>query len=193
MQLSPQPFQIIVAPMPLSDPNDIDFQGYCDHLHHDSCAQCSQFQDVLNVLENECANARCAEEDKADMVHVFQQARIAIMTWKAHLLRSVHQDEAKHSVLDKLDCRSVLLVQDWAMKYMPRKFREAQSDWFAKRGLPWHITVAIRRSEDNKHFEAKTIVHVFQSCSQDSATVSGIMLDCLVSLTLENFINCHSM
>ncbi|KAK3739225.1 hypothetical protein QZH41_004334 [Actinostola sp. cb2023] len=166
----------------LRDPNDIDFQGYCDHLHHDSCAQCSQFQDVLNVLENECANARCAEEDKADMVHVFQQARIAIMTWKAHLLRSVHQDEAKHSVLDKLDCRSVLLVQDWAMKYMPRKFREAQSDWFAKRGLPWHITVAIRRSEDNKHFEAKTIVHVFQSCSQDSATVSGIMLDCLVSL-----------
>ena len=68
------------------------------------------------------------------------------------------------------------------MKYLPRKFREAQSDWFAKRGLPWHITVAIRRAEDTGHFESQTIVHVFQSCSQDSATVASIMRDSLRSL-----------
>ena len=41
------------------------------------------------------------------------------------------------------------------MKYMPRKYREAQSDWFAKRGLPWHITVAIRRSDDTKQFDLR--------------------------------------
>ena len=103
------------------------------------------------------------------------------MTWKAHQPCSVHQAEAKHSVLDKLDIRSVLLVQDWAMKYMPRKLHEAQSDWFAKRGLPWHITVAIRRSEDSGDFESQTIVHVFQSCPQDSAAVTS-MTDCLISL-----------
>ena len=107
------------------------------------------------------------------------------MSWKAHQLRSVHETEAKHSVLEKLDSRSVLLVRDWAMKYMPRRYREAQSDWLAKRGLPWHITVAITKSEDTLPFESQTIVHVFQSCIQDSATVASIMRDCLISLKKE--------
>ena len=73
------------------------------------------------------------------------------------------------------------------MKYILRKYREAQSDWFAKRGLPWHISVAIRRSEgsDHEHFESQTLVHVFQSCAQDSVTVGSIMLDCLTTLKKE--------
>ena len=25
------------------------------------------------------------------------------------------------------------------MKYLPRKYRESQTDWFGKRGIPWHI------------------------------------------------------
>ena len=79
----------------------------------------------------------------------------------------------------------MFLVQDWAMKYMPRKFREPQSDWFAKGGLPWHITVAIRKSEESEHFESQTFVHVFQNCSQDSAAVLSLMQDCLASLKRE--------
>ena len=71
------------------------------------------------------------------------------------------------------------------MKFMPRKFREPQSYWFAKRGLPWHITVAIRKSEEGGQFESQTFVHVFQNCLQDSAVVVSIMQDCLVSLKKE--------
>ena len=119
------------------------------------------------------------------MQHTIKHARDDIISWKAHKLRSVHQTEAKHSVLAKFDSRSVLLVQDWTIKYMPRKYREAQSDWFAKRGLPWHISVAIRRSEDSEHFESQTPVHVFQSSVQDSVTVASIMLDCLTTLKKE--------
>ena len=165
----------------LSDPTDAEFQGTCDHLHDESCTQCSELEEVMRTIQSECLNAPSAE-DQDDMLHTIKQARDNIMSWKAHQLRSVHQAEAKHYVLSKLDSRSVLLVQDWAMKYMPRKYREAQSDWFAKRGLPWHITVAIRRSEDTRHFESQTLVHVFQSCAQDSTTVASIMIDCLVSL-----------
>ena len=97
----------------------------------------------------------------------------------------MHQTEAKHFVLEKLDSRSVLLVQDWAMKYMQSRYREAQSAWFAKRGLPWHITVPITKSEDTLHVESQTTAHVFQSCPQDSATVASMMRDCLVSFKKE--------
>ena len=170
----------------LSDSTDSDFQGHCSHPHNETCAQCCQLQEVLSTLESECSSAICNEEQKSDMLHVVKQARNNIMSWKAHQLRSVHQDQAKCSVLAKMKSKcDVLLVQDWAMKFMPRKFREPQSDWFAKRGLPWHITVAIRKSEEGEQFESQTFVHVFQNCLQDSAVVVSIMQDCLVSLKKE--------
>ena len=170
----------------LSDSTDPDFQAYCSHPHNESCTQCCQLQEVLTTLESECSHALCNDEDKEDMLHTIKQAKNNIMTWKAHQLRSVHQDQAKYSVSAKIKSKSdVFLVQDWTMKFMPRKFREPQSDWFAKRGLPWRITVAIRKSEESEHFESQTFVHVFQSCSQDSAAVVSIMQDCLASLKKE--------
>ena len=127
----------------------------------------------MRTIEDEYSCALSLAEDQANMLHTIKQARDDIINWKAHQLRSVHQAEAKHSVLAKLDSRSGLLVQDWATRYMPRKYREAQSDWFAKRRLPLHISVAIRQSEDSEHFESQTLVYVFQSCAQDSVTVAS--------------------
>ena len=103
----------------------------------------------MRTIKDECSSALSSADDQADMQHTIKQARDDNISWKAHQLRSVPQAEAKHSVLTKLDSRSVVLVQDWAMKHISRKYRDAQSDWFAKRGLPWHISVAIRRSEDS--------------------------------------------
>ena len=83
--------------------------------------QCYEIEDVMCTIEDECSSALPSAEDQADMLHTIKQARDDIISWKAHQLRSVHQAEANHSVLAKLDSRSVLLVQDRAMEYMPRK------------------------------------------------------------------------
>ena len=72
--------------------------------------------------------------------------------------------------------RSIQLVVDWAMKFLPRKFRESQSDWFGKRGISWHLAVAIRRKSGE--MEMMTFVHVFESTTnQDSNTVLAILDD----------------
>ena len=43
----------------------------------------------------------------------------------------LRKDDARIDVLEMLgDESSVLVVQDWAMKYLPRKYRESQTDWF---------------------------------------------------------------
>jgi len=75
----------------------------------------------MRTIEDVCSIALSSAEDQADMLHTIKQARDDIISWKAHQLRSIHQAEAKHPVLATLDSRSMLLVQDWAMKYMPRK------------------------------------------------------------------------
>ena len=58
------------------------------------------------------------------------------------------------------------------MKYLPRKYQESQSDWYGKRGNPWHITVATRKSAVK--YEMLTFVHIFPSCSQDSCAVIAV-------------------
>ena len=99
-----------------------------------------------------------------------------INAWKSHLIRCVNHDQARVDLLQNLDRSSVFLVQDWAMKYLPTKYRESQQDWFAKRGISWHITVATRRGED-EDFEIMTFVHILESCNQDYCAVIAIMSD----------------
>lgn len=62
---------------------------------------------------------------------------------------------------------SVYLVQDWAMKFLPRKYKESQTDWFEKQGIVWHITVAIHRAELDQKFLTMT-------CSQISELQSRL-------------------
>lgn len=75
-----------------------------------------------------------------------------IQAWKAHLLRSSNQDEAKKHILQKLDENLCLLIMDWAMKFLPVQYREQMSDFFGKRGRSWHISPVITRAPvESKH------------------------------------------
>ena len=94
----------------LSDPNNADFEGTSDHAHNESCPQCSQLENVLSMFESGCSGLQSSEKCKVDMLHALKKAKEDIMSWKAYQLHSVHQTETKHSVLEKLDSRSVLLV-----------------------------------------------------------------------------------
>ena len=88
------------------------------------------------------------ENEKDDAQYVFQEAVTAINNWKAHQLRVVNQDRARSDVIDCLNETNILLIQDWAMKFLPRLYRESQGEWFGKRGLSWHIAVVLRKKEE---------------------------------------------
>ena len=68
------------------------------------------------------------------LVHKFNAASCDILQLKMHLLRAVHQDRAKTDLLDKLSEKRALIIFDFAMKYLPQKYREAQVDFFGKKG-----------------------------------------------------------
>ena len=86
---------------------------------------------------------------------------------------------------------------DWAMKWLPEKYREDQSEFFGKQGLSWHISVIVRKNtqwasvndqseSENKFVEDENghlhliIVHVFDHCIQDSEVVVSILRDVLL-------------
>ena len=111
----------------LSDPKEPAFQVQCDHEHKDSCDRCDQVVSTLSEIDAALIS------QKGNMLPV-RQAKTNILAWKAHILRFINQDSSRIDVLELLDESSVLVVQDWAMKYLPRKYRESQTDWFGKRG-----------------------------------------------------------
>ena len=74
------------------------------------------------------------------------------------------------------DRLSVLLILDWDMNFLLRKFRESQTDWLAKCGISFHLNVVIRRGDDCQ-LQMKTFVNVFSSCSQDTITVLSVLSD----------------
>ena len=116
-------------PYALSDASDGDSITECDHEHDLKCDRCeliaSIFEDVESTLKDLSA---IDNEEKNEMEDVITQSNKNIMAWKGHLLRDINQDEVRLNLLRDLDSDSALVVLDWAMKFLPRKYRESLSD-----------------------------------------------------------------
>ena len=159
----------------LSDSRDSAFSARCRHQHKDSCDRCALLLSTLDDIDIALNAQMSSLSDGEEVSFIVKQARASILSWKAHILRSIHQDAARIDLLESLDESSVLVVQDWAMKYLPRKYRESQTDWFGKRGIPWHLSVAFRKVNDE--MQLLTFCHIFRACSQDSGAVVAVMAD----------------
>ncbi|CAH3127975.1 unnamed protein product [Porites lobata] len=102
-----------------------------------------------------------------------------IMLWKAHIVCSINQEEAKQDALKSEDPQAAILIMDWAMKFLQIKFREKRSKWFGKRGLSWHISTCITKNVDSGKIELKSYAHILDSCQQDWYAVCSIIEDTL--------------
>ncbi|CAF5097862.1 unnamed protein product, partial [Rotaria sp. Silwood1] len=146
----------------LSDPEKRDFAQDCDHEHNESCAECSNLTRTLNEIERLLEETEEDEELLHRTLKKFRSYREAIEAWKAHLLRSINQDLCRENLLDKLSNDEIYLNLDWAMKFLPVKSREPQSEFFGKRGISWHITVVMKNDasaeDENSIFDEDTDV-----------------------------------
>ena len=166
----------------LSDPLDDDFKSACDHEHLLVCnALDSVFAEVIEKI-TKFQSDKYSEGQREDHLHNFKQAKTNIYQWKAHILRSANQEQAKQDVIQALDETSVLVVMDWAMKYVQRKYREKQSDWLGKRGLSWHISSVVSKDADKRHINVSSFAHLFDLCTQDWFAVSSIAENLLCNI-----------
>ena len=85
----------------------------------------------LSINEKKTKQSK-TDDDYEEMRFLVKQAKAQVVSWKAHILRSIHEDSARIDLLESLNESSVLVIQDLAMKYLPRKYHESQTDWFGK-------------------------------------------------------------
>ena len=71
------------------------------------------------------------------------------------------------------------------MKFVQLRYQEKQSDWFANRGLNWHISSVISKKND-RQYEITSYAHLFDSCKQDWYTVTSILEDLLRTISEKN-------
>ena len=112
----------------LSDSKDCDFKVICDHEHNDICSQCHILEDVVSEIESAMQHCELEDADQAELKFLLKKSLEDIHMWKAHQLRSVTQEKSRTDVLEMLlnDRNAVLVTQDWAMKYIPRKYRVSE-------------------------------------------------------------------
>ena len=130
----------------LNDSKEDPFKSTFSHSPDKHCMQCETLKDVLEKVQN-FVDCEVSPEELDDLTYSCRQAVDSIKGRKAHQLRSCRQDEARTSILNTLDERSVHVTQDWAIKFLPQKYRESQSDWFDKRGISWHISMVARKNK----------------------------------------------
>ena len=148
----------------LSDEETIEsgeFSQKCQHIHDETCFQCENIMKIwkglLQLLEN-------CKDEMDDLT--FQENKKAIsdsyhhiVGYQKHLMRAAGQNMAWESLYDDKG-ETCLVVQDWAMKYLPEKFRESTADWYAKAGYSWHIIAFQRRIKTKEGLEQEIDVHV---------------------------------
>lgn len=146
----------------LSDSNEKAWQQKCDHFHADRCDRCELLNETFYAIElciGEVNNLTIRER----LLHRLQFHAKTIREWKAHQLRVVHQDRARATLLKNLDAETVFIYIDWAMKWLPMQYREAQRDFFAKRGLSWHVSYVIRKSNPDLSLQLPIVSQSFSS------------------------------
>ncbi len=163
----------------LSDPKVPEFQSKCmSHTSHEmKCSCCEELKAALDSLESSIADQSSSlysEEQRDDLLYDFNTSKNRIVAWKSHILRGANQENAKQCVLRELDNTSMLVVADWAMKFVQMRHREKQSDWYAKRGMSWHISSVVTRDGETDELQVVSYAHLLDSCAQDWYTVGSV-------------------
>ena len=173
----------------LSDPVEPDFQQACSHQHVSTCDDCQELKSVLQEVRLGIKGSSWtpySSDQREDLLYDFERAVSDILLWKAHIIRSINQEEAKQDSLKTPDAASAILIMDWAMKFLQMKYREKQSDWFGKRGLSWHISTVIAKNASTGKVELKSYAHILDSCQQDWYAVCSIIENTLEALKKEH-------
>ncbi|VDI18965.1 Hypothetical predicted protein [Mytilus galloprovincialis] len=167
----------------LSDPGDAKFATTCEHSHETSCQKCSLVESCVPQIRIKLydISANIPDQIVEELTYELDNSEKSLVDWKKHILRTIHQDQARTNVLKNLRADQGLVILDWAMKFLPYQFRETQSDFFGKKGISWHISCLVTQSE-NEEFDLQCYVHILENGSQGWFSVANIILHLLTNI-----------
>ena len=102
----------------LSDSGKPEFRVTCGHTHTIKCDQCEPLNEIEGMFSAALEKDEKNHDEKSmNLASAFEQIR----EWKRHIVRTINQDQSRIDLLKNLESHQVVLVMDWAMKFLPRK------------------------------------------------------------------------
>ncbi|CAF3157820.1 unnamed protein product, partial [Rotaria sp. Silwood2] len=117
----------------LSDAADKCWYQACDHNHDQQCDQCELLKITLAKIRKYIEEYQSDVAMRDRLLYRVQQQIRCIEDWKAHLLRTIHQDQSRIAILNNLDDETIMIHVDWAMKWLPVKYRESTVSFHMQR------------------------------------------------------------
>lgn len=150
----------------LSDSKLTCFEKSCNREHNLFCDRCEELKFVLSEIENTIqshSNTMYFDEQKGEYMHDFGiSARKTFSNGKRTFFAPVIK------------------------KFTQHRFREKQSEWYAKREMSWHVTSVITRHPETSQLEVCTYSHLIHSCTQDLYSVLSLLENLLQVLHQSN-------
>ncbi len=156
----------------LSDPSNTAFSCECDGNHNFACESCENIWNVLEKIQKAVLQS-IPKDQRDEAEYLVDMATKNVFGWMAHIVRSHQQDLCRTELLQNLCEGEGLVIQDWSMNYLPRKFLDSQIDFFGKKGWPWCISVLYAKLEDI--IQSHVFVHIFDQVEKGSDAALAIM------------------
>ena len=77
----------------------------------------------------------------AEWLQLFEYAFVRIEQGYAHQVQAANEASVPRDLIRELVYGEAMATCDWKAKWLSAVFREAQSDFFGKTGIPWHGTM----------------------------------------------------
>jgi hypothetical protein len=161
----------------------------CQHSHTSTCESCDIMYSIKREIQNLIDIAKFPSiPEREEIQHDFDASTEKVWAWRNHSIRTVNQEMCKRDILEKLESHEVLIIADWAMKYLPQTFRETQSEWFGKQGISWHMICAVFRHpntdgmHNNEKFDIISMIHLIEEGKQGWHLVSQIFCNAFQTL-----------
>lgn len=183
------------------DPSDFipdssgDIKFPCGYYHCGTCPTCDsieKFDFMLNRLIEQIRFLPAEEEEKTKQLD-FQYHLDRFRHYSGHQARLAHESETSNHLKKRMmeDKSSFSVTADFAMKYLPRKDSEAQTEFFGKSGIIWHGMCIMWFCEENKKFMQYFVNQCVEDSTEDGIAIitllSQVIMKMLISLSRLSF------
>ncbi|KAK6194929.1 hypothetical protein SNE40_000459 [Patella caerulea] len=150
----------------------------CSTNHDVWCSNCDSFRKILDKIAAAFDDPRVKymhPSRRDEIWYDFEQARKSVSNLRSHIVRKINQERGKEKILDDLRPGEGLLIMDWAMKFLPTRFRKSQQDGYGKKGISWHVSALVTRPKVEDDYEIHCFVHLIEKCTQNWYSVISIV------------------
>jgi len=112
-----------------------------NHRHEDACHDCEESFQVISDIKTLIQKAKAREDNTMqqdetyhEVVQELSTCRTNLIEYRAHIVRKRIEGKFQREQIQSLKDNEAIVVCDFKMKINPMYFREAQKDWFGKRG-----------------------------------------------------------